>query len=305
MSRQYWRYDHRIMWELNAVRCVALTHYVIPVPQSTFKPRISERSAKLAARKHERDAIVRARSLSADPHRRRGLDSSEVQVTTAASGRDFLSRNYDYYELYSMPQRYLERAASPMPYKHHGRRPATAAAEPAPRVLEGTGLTRVAEKVASRSSSPVPAHRSGGTTAAQGVSATDAVAEGEGGDLRLSDDTVRPDEGGKYHSAGKQNTSAATTAGMTDRTLQPDAGGKYRTFCPSPRSANRSPSPGGYFSRPTSPGAESNATAHVSVTHVAKEAIEQRRALSRRKREQALEEFNRKHYLRKEPVPSK
>jgi hypothetical protein len=260
------------------------------VVQSSFKPVISERSVKLAERKHQRDAIVRARSLSAEP-RSRSLDTSDVHVSTHAG--DFLSRNYDYYELYTMPQRYLERATSPAPYKQHGRK-----VEPPRRALEGSGLTRVAEKIASRSTSPLPNGRAGGGH--DGTNA--AVAAGNGGseELKQSDQ----DGGGKYHTDSKANTTSAATGAAADRTFRTDSGGKYRTFCPSPRSA----SPVGYFnspSRPGSPGAESNATANVSVLHVAREAIQQRRALSRSKREEALAEFNRKNYLRKDPVQSK
>jgi hypothetical protein len=240
---------------------------------------------KLAELKHQRDAIVRARSLSAEP-RSRSLDTSDVHVSTHAG--DFLSRNYDYYELYTMPQRYLERATSPAPYKQHGRK-----VEAPRRALEGSGLTRVAEKIASRSTSPLPNGRAGGTNDAT----NGAVGTGNNGseELKQSDQ----DGGGKYHT-DKANTSGAAA----DRTFRADSGGKYRTFCPSPSSA----SPAGYFnspSRPGSPGAESNATANVSVLHVAREAIQQRRALSRSKREEALAEFNRKNYLRKDPVQSK
>ena len=304
--------------------------------QQTFRPQISERSTRLAEKKHQRDALIRARSVSAgtSPSRPHTVPSPRNATTSGASlpGTDFLTRNYDYYELYTMPERYLERVSKPDKYKHKAPQRA-GTPEPVRRILEGSGLSKVAEKMASRGNSPEPqsGHRgnsssSGGAasrdtpqrkgSAAMSVSELSMAAAGNTtantevpiNRVLMSDRSVKADEGGKYHSAegdpihtdkgGKYFTHHDRPTLQIDPTLYNAEVGVHTTV------GTHLPGPA-YQYHSTTGTTTGNTTAAVSVFHVAKEAIRQRRDLSRSRREQALQELNRRNYLSKETKKSK
>jgi hypothetical protein len=174
-------------------------------------------------------------------------------------------------------------------------------------VLEGSGLSKVAEKIASRSSSPVPksSHTGGGGAGLGG--------HGNGGEGVLSSDlSVRADVTEKVRTHYSADQARATQV-SPDRSIYADEGGKYSRFSP-PKPAsqgNNNQASSMSFSEVAmgnlSGGTAdfSNNVAQISVHAVAREAIRERGAQARQRREQALQDFNRRHFLSPETKEAK
>jgi hypothetical protein len=222
-----------------------------------------------------------------------------VNASQNTTGTDFLSRNYDYYELYSMPERYLSRAASPVMYKQHGRKDTSVER----RRVEGSGLSKVAEKVASRSSSPMPKPSNGGGIAHE-------HGQGHGGDgVLYSDLSVRANVSEKVRTATTAHAQARGKQVSPDRSVKADEGGKISRFSPPKPSSQSNNHAGSASFADAAMGNLSGTTdfsaMQISVHHVAKEAIRERSEQARQRREQALQDFNRRHFLSPETKEAK
>lgn len=114
---------------------------------------------RLAERKHQRDANIRSRSASREPSGHR--DSTTTNATAPADEQQptYLPRNYDYYELYTMPARYMHRIENPERYKSSGTVPRNNIRDDQDRIiLAESGLSKVTRMRQERSGrSPSPA----------------------------------------------------------------------------------------------------------------------------------------------------
>lgn len=326
-------------------------HHDLPPPQDTFSPRISERSVRLAEKKHQRDVAIRSRSASREPGHRDPSTQGPGATDAGAEEPQYLSRNYDYYELYTMPARYMHRVENPERYKSSGTVPRNNIRNDQDRIiLAESGLskvTRARQERSGRSPSPAinravsseasvpyaPPHRPSFATDSvdipppapanapdRAMRMSELSATGSASVLSVPSNApsstapgvlqsnlpVKADDGGKYYTHTQSNVPSNVHAGLTIKT---DEGGKYYTHkegrpmrVPSPMHdrSQRASSPGFGQSGDTA-----GSQANFSVRIIAKEGIEQKRSLSRKMREQQLEDFNRRHFLSKESKESK
>ena len=120
---------------------------------------------RLAEKKHQRDLQISQRARSASP-------AAAMHQEEDANG-PYLERNYDYYELYTMPERYMYRVAHPEPYKLSGTVPCNNLRHDEEKLLlEVSGLSKVtrARQERQRSASPATVQPRGGSVSSAGRS---------------------------------------------------------------------------------------------------------------------------------------
>ena len=298
-------------------------HICVVILQDSYAPMISERSVRLAEKKHQRDAnISRARSASAS---RAGAQSYANEYSAE---QQYLERNYDYYELYTMPERYMYRVAHPEKYKMSGTVPCNNIRNAEEKlVLEGSGLSKVTRdrrERAARSASPsvrtnlaassASVSSAAGTVSHRGLG---TVPQHDASHLGIAR-TSSADQAMQIGELGSSGLNISTALDPHGHPLQsslpvrPDSGGKYYTHLhtdPQSQRVSCSPKPRSAQSpRPYSPGRDTGNQSEDQNRHivsVVKEGIQQKKALSKSMREHQLAEFNRRHYLNKETKDSK
>jgi len=178
---------------------------------------------RLAEKKHHRDLQVgsRARAASADGTARHTNINVNHQPLYQDNDADpqYLERNYDYYELYTMPERYMYRVAHPEQYKVSGTVPRNNIRNADEKIMvEVSGLskvTRARQERAMRSASPAQRSVAGSLSMSTSTGAGRAAGQ-------VSAHSSRANTQQNTQQNSRQNTQQNTPAGSILRTSSTD-----------------------------------------------------------------------------------